>query len=65
MYMSITINLTQYNQRLHNRYLLVELWRLVYTLLEGSVLHVALADNMLLTFTDVNNQILFLLRWSG
>ena len=53
MQMSITINLTQYNQMLHNGYLLVELRRLVYALLEGSFLRVALGDNVLLTCSSI------------
>ncbi len=65
MRMSITIYPAQYNQMLHNGYLLVELRRLVYnTLLEGSGPHVALGDNVLLTCT-VNNHILFFLRCSA
>ncbi len=41
MRMSITINPAEHNQMLQNEYLLVELRRLQYTLLEGFVLNVA------------------------
>ena len=58
--MSITINPAQYNQMLHNWYILVELPGLVYAVLQGSALNVALAieDNVLKFW--VNNSISFL-----
>ncbi len=53
MQMSIAINPVQRNEMLHNGYLLVELRLSMYTVLEGSVLYVALGDNIhaLLTCT--------------
>ncbi len=50
MRVSITINPAQH-QVIRNGYLLVELRRLVYILLEWSILHVALGDNLFLICT--------------
>ncbi len=51
--MVFSLNPAQHNQMLHNGYLLVELRRSVYALLEGSGLHVAFRDNVLLTCTSI------------